>query len=138
MKVGLSFSRCVQDIVEGKVELDDVLVVIARTDFDPRVDKQWNNIWQAYTTKTRLIVPQWAEYSDPEPFRAVTLSLYNSGRLHQPRQFGDYPQKFSYYWLDTVLVPGDLDQYPAVNEAWQQFRILSELTNVKFLNTPGR
>ena len=35
MKVGLSLSRCVKDIVLGKVMYEDVLVVIARTDFDP-------------------------------------------------------------------------------------------------------
>ena len=32
MKIGLSYSRCVRDIVEGRVDIDDVLVIIARTD----------------------------------------------------------------------------------------------------------
>ena len=41
MRIGLSFSRCVLDIVEGRVDIDDVLVVIARTDFDPHNDSQW-------------------------------------------------------------------------------------------------
>ena len=40
MKIGLSYSRCVRDIVEGKVDIADVLVIIARTDFDPRDDAQ--------------------------------------------------------------------------------------------------
>ena len=48
MKIGLSFSRCVRDIVDGVVDIDDVLVVIARTDFDPTDDTQWRSIWNGY------------------------------------------------------------------------------------------
>ena len=48
MKIGLSYSRCVRDIVDGKVDLDDVLVIIARTDFDPHDDDQWKSIWVGY------------------------------------------------------------------------------------------
>jgi hypothetical protein len=35
MKIGLSYSRCVRDIVDGRVDIADVLVLITRTDFDP-------------------------------------------------------------------------------------------------------
>ena len=48
MKIGLSYSRCVRDIVDGKVDIDDVLVIIARTDFDPHNDDQWSGIWEGY------------------------------------------------------------------------------------------
>jgi hypothetical protein len=48
MKIGLSYSRCIRDIVEGKVDIDDVLVIIARTDFDPHNDDQWAGIWEGY------------------------------------------------------------------------------------------
>jgi len=41
MKVGSSLSRCVRDIYEGTVGIDDVLVIVARTDFDPENDTQW-------------------------------------------------------------------------------------------------
>ena len=41
MKVGLSLSRCMRDIVEARVVYDDVLVIIARTDFDPHDDAHW-------------------------------------------------------------------------------------------------
>ena len=49
MKIGLSYSRCVLDIVEGRVDIEDVLVVVARTNFDPTDDTQWTGIWQGYT-----------------------------------------------------------------------------------------
>ena len=48
MKIGLSYSRCVRDIVDGVVNINDVLVVIARTDFDPHNDDQWRGIWIGY------------------------------------------------------------------------------------------
>ena len=38
MKIGLSYSRCVRDIVDGVVDIDDVLIIIARTNFDPHYD----------------------------------------------------------------------------------------------------
>lgn len=38
MKVGTSLSRCVRDIYEDVVDIDDVLVIVARTDFDPEND----------------------------------------------------------------------------------------------------
>ena len=40
MKIGLSYSRCIRDIIDGKVAMQDVLVIVARTDFDPRDDEQ--------------------------------------------------------------------------------------------------
>ena len=43
MKIGLSYSRCVRDIVDGTVDIEDVLLIIARTDFDPHDDDQWNH-----------------------------------------------------------------------------------------------
>jgi hypothetical protein len=48
MKIGLSYSRCVRDIVDGVVDIDDVLVLITRTDFDPRDADQWQGIWVGY------------------------------------------------------------------------------------------
>jgi len=44
MKIGLSFSRCVRDIWEGRVDSHDVLVIIARTNFNPNDDAQWEGI----------------------------------------------------------------------------------------------
>lgn len=48
MRIGLSYSRCIRDIIEGKVDIKDVLIIIARTDFDPHDDKQWEDIWRGY------------------------------------------------------------------------------------------
>ena len=142
MKIGLSYSRCVRDIVEGKVDIADVLIIIARTDFDPRDANQWKGIWLGYaggSTRGSMIRafsgsnPEWSSYSDEDEdrFRSVSIELYESGKLHQPRQFGARVQRLPYYWLDAVLPTHDLEQYPAVKKAWEQYQILAGLTKSK-------
>ena len=64
MKIGLSYSRCVRDIVDGKVDIDDVLIIVSRTNFDPRDDTQWSNIWQGYRSRSGLSNPEWTNYPD--------------------------------------------------------------------------
>ena len=133
MKIGLSYSRCIRDIVDGRVDLDDVLVVIARTDFDPNVDEQWDDIWRGYTGGNGFSSREWSGYDDDrkEDFRNVTLDLWNTGKLHQPRQFGAYPSRRGEYWLEAVLPPDELDRNPAAKEAWDRFQVIANLTNIK-------
>ena len=134
MKIGLSFSRCVRDIVEGTVDIRDVLVIVARTDFDPHNDEQWANIWRGYSGGSFLNMNmEWGSYSDEDEqkFRDVSCELWDSGKLHQPRQFGAHPRRMPYYWLETVLPDSELEGRPAVKEAWDQFQVIAGLTNVK-------
>ena len=129
MKVGLSFSRAVRDIVDGTVDIADVLVVIARTDFDPNNDQQWSSIWNGYHS----INPEWGDYSDEDEdrFRSVAIELWESGKLHQPRKFGAYPARRPEFWLETVLVSEEIETNPAVKAAWNNFQVVAGLTNTK-------
>jgi hypothetical protein len=136
MKIGLSYSRCVLDIVEGRVDLKDVLVIIARTDFDPNDDKSWSEIWRGYTTSSGWIAPAWKDYAPDDgkaeaQFRNVTTVLYSEGVLHQPRQFGVRPARLPYHWLEAVLPSEELEHNPAAREAWQRFQVIAGLAGVK-------
>lgn len=142
MKIGLSYSRCVRDIVDGKVDISDVLVIIARTDFDPHVDEQWQNIWQGYGggskgNRMRGIFsashPEWMDYSDEDEdrFRSVSIELWEQGKFHQPRQFGSHPRRLPYIWLDTILPSEELEKVPSIKAAWEKFQMLAELSSVK-------
>mgnify|MGYP003345994190 FL=1 len=133
MKIGLSYSRCVRDIVDGTVPIDDVLVVISRTDFDPRDDEQWSGIWSGYHDSYGMSRPEWRNYpqEDEGKFRNVSVELWETGRLHQPRQFGHHPRRMPYYWLETVLPESELESRPAVKEAWDQFQVIAGLASVK-------
>jgi hypothetical protein len=127
MKVGLSFSRCVRDIVDGIVDIDDVLVVVARTDFDPHNDQQWTGIWLGYHWNN----PEWGNYPDEDEdrFRSVAIKLWESGKFHQPRKFGAHPARRPEYWLETVLVSEEIETNPAVKAAWNNFQVVAGLTN---------
>ena len=135
MKIGLSYSRCVRDIVDGEVNINDVLVLITRTDFDPRDDEQWASIWAGYGGgQHRGSIwsnPEWAGYTDEAKFRSTTIELYNTGRMHQPRQFGAHPQRRPEIWLEAVLPNSELDQNPAAKAAWDKFQNIAALTNVE-------
>jgi hypothetical protein len=130
MKIGLSYSRCIRDIVDGKVVMRDVLVIVARTDFDPRDDEQWRSIWEGYGGGTNpggiWSNPEWVGYNDEDKFREVTLELYNTGKLHQPRQFGSHPPRLNNYWLDCV-VPQD-EMTPAQQKSWDNYQLITGLT----------
>jgi hypothetical protein len=125
MKVGLSLSRCVRDIVEGHIDINDVLILITRTDFDPTDSEQWEAIWNGYQS----LNPEWRGLDHDATF-AVVNELWVTGRIHQPRKFGAYPSRRSEFWLETVLVDGDLENNVAVKEAWNQFQTVAGLTNV--------
>lgn len=133
-KIGLSYSRCVRDIVDGTVDIQDVLVIIARTDFDPHDDKQWKGIWMGYgggrTAGSVWSAPEWSGYEaeDEDRFRSVSIELWESGKLHQPRKFGAHPSRLPYYWLETMPAHADIDSNPALKRAWEQFQIISGLS----------
>ena len=134
MKIGLSLSRCMRDIVEARVDYDDVLVIIARTDFDPHNDANWKGIWQGY----RYGGLSNAEWADAEPnatdeeaseiYRNVAIRLYDYGKLHQPRQFGAHPSRLPYYWLDTFAPEEEIVKNPAAQKAWNNYKLLAGLS----------
>lgn len=132
MKIGLSYSRCVRDIVEGKVDIDDVLVIVARTDFDPNNDEQWAGIWSGYHDSFGLSNPEWRNYppEDEQKFRDVSIELWETGKFHQPRKFGAHPRRLPHYWLETVLPSDELETNPAVKMAWEKFQTLASLSSV--------
>ena len=81
MKVGLSFSLCVRDIITAQVPESDVLVITTGTDFDPHNDQQWGQIYRGYELG-------WSVTGHTESeFRDLSTRLYDLGRIHQPRQF---------------------------------------------------
>jgi hypothetical protein len=142
MKIGLSYSRCVRDIVDGKVDLDDVLVLITRTDFDPHDDEQWSSIWHGYGGGTENAYsqgffshsnPEWAGYppEDEAKFRLISTELWDQGKLHQPRKFGAHPRRRPEIWLEAVLPSSELETNPAAKKAWDQFQTIAGLTNVE-------
>jgi hypothetical protein len=138
MKVGLSFSRCLVDIVDGRVDIEDVLVIISRTNFDPHDDGQWKQIWNGYRFGGRSEAV-WANYEESQEdlFRQTTLALYTQGKLHQPRRFGSYRERLNFIWLETVLFDKDLESNPALKDAWETFQVMAGLTELNMNKQVG-
>ena len=114
-----------RDIFEKKVEMHDVLVIVARTDIDPHNDSHWSQIWEGYLYGG-LSNPEWAGLEDHEQeMREILIDLYGYGKLHQPRQFGAHPRRVSYYWLDCVVSPEEHN--PAQQKAWDNYKLITDL-----------
>ena len=125
MKVGLSLSRCMRDILEGRVDINEVLVIVARTDVDPNNDEHWRSIWDGYIYGG-LSNPEWAGLEDRErEMHELLVELYESGKLHQPRQYGRHPQRMPYYWLDCIVTPEEHN--PAQQKAWDNYKLITDL-----------
>ena len=127
MKVGLSFHLCARDIMDGHVQEHDILVIVTRTDFDPHNDRDWDQIYQGYTTT-------WAPLGFTESeWRDLATRLYDTGRLHQPRQFGkEYPYMSvnDGHWMELLRMPDQMQRNPAVQHAWEQFCVVARLCDV--------
>jgi len=126
MKIGLSLSRCMRDILEERVDFHDVLVIITRTDVDPRNDRHWSQIWEGYLYGG-LSHPEWAGLEDRQKaMHDLLVSLHDAGKLHQPRQFGAHPARMPYYWLECVVPPNEMN--PAQQRAWDNYKTITGLS----------
>lgn len=132
MRIGTSLSRCVRDIFDGKVSINEIMVIVARTDFDPENDIQWSNIWKGYAgngTGSLFSNPEWFGYGEHEQaFRDICISLKKRGKLHQPRQFGAYPLHTDYVWYDLILTDEVVDSNPGVKKAWDNYKLIAGLS----------
>ena len=131
MRIGLSLSRCVRDIVQGRVKIEDVLVIIARTRVDLTKDEDWQELWEGYNGKLGFSQPEWLGL-DHDEVKATVLKLWNWGLIHQPRNFGNHPSRRPEVWLETIWVGEDLEQNVAVKDAWDKFKMLANLTAMEF------
>lgn len=130
MYLGTSLSRCAKDIYEGTVDINDVLVIVARTDFDPEDDKHWKSIWQGYTTGKLRGASEWSSIpaEDEQIVRDICIKLKKYGKLHQPRQFGAHPPRLDQYWYDVILTNEVITSNPAAKKAWDNYKMIAGLS----------
>ena len=128
MKLGLSLSRCIRDIYNDKVKEHEVAVIIARTNFNPHKDSEWSHVWYGYTAGG-FSKPPWRDLIDHhDDVRRLIARLYDNGLIHQPRQFvKGFPPSLPYHWLDCVVPVDELEQLPAVKQAWEHYQMVANL-----------
>lgn len=117
MKIGFSLGRCVRDIVNGKVEFDDVLVIISRT--------RCKNIETLETViREYQLEPSYLRGLDPDQCQTVARRLWDEARIHQPRMSGvntGYIPE-DYVWMDVVPTATELSENIA--DAWKAYRTM--------------
>ncbi len=136
MKIGLSYSHCIVDILDGNVDIDQILVIISATNFDVNSDEQWRDIMFGYTVDPLRSV--WSSIIDKEKeIRSLTQRLVSEGKLHQPRMFGStirsaYRENHGrIHWLDVVIPDPDMEKNPTVKQAWDHYCLVAGLAGME-------
>ena len=117
MKIGFSLGRCVRDIVEGTVSIDDVAFIITATSIHTR--EQLDNVIQVYCAE-----PNYLLNLDYDECLSVAQNLWDTNRLLQPRRQGmhRHAQPENSVWVD--MFPTALSDKEPVKKAWEQYRFM--------------
>jgi hypothetical protein len=117
MKIGFSLGRCIRDIVNGEVALDDVAFVIAATNIHE--EEQLAQVVDSY-----LYRDDYLYMLDEAECQQVALELWKSNRILQPRRQGmhRHKQPENSVWVD--MFPTVNSNNEAVKKAWDGYRFM--------------
>lgn len=122
MKIGFSFGRCVRDIVDGLVDIEDVLLVVGRTKMPNREACEW--------VINEYLHTHYLNGRDPARCLEVGLALYDTCRVIEPRGVvggGAMQVPNDCVWMDLFPTVAD-NNNEAVRVAWEQYRMLIGLS----------
>jgi hypothetical protein len=132
MYIGTSLGRCLRSLLLDEVSADDVLVIITRTrstdleKFISVVQEYYEDSGFHRPASYDLAVKPWHEVEE------LAKYLYESGRIHQPRNFTSLGDSFIHPGLsDDVWVevsPKSRNTTPAVVQAYEHYKLLDSLT----------
>lgn len=117
MKIGFSLGRCIRDIVNQEVSIEDVAFLITATYIQD--EKQLRNVISTY-----LLEPTYLWGLDEAKCQQVGLDLWNSNRVIQPRAQGlhRHAQPENAIWVD--IFPTTPTQNENVKKAWEAYRFM--------------
>ncbi len=117
MKIGFSLGRCVRDIVNGDVDIDDVAFIIAATNIVG--PEQLDGVIEMYSYE-----PGYLLGLDIERAKEVARQLWDYSKILQPRREGmhRHMQPENSIWVD--LYPTSSSQNEAVKKAWDAYRFM--------------
>ena len=121
MKIGFSFGRCVGSIVKGEVDINDVLLIVARTNMP--TESMVRHVINDYGDRDGYLYGL-----DINKCLDIGVSLWKSGKIIEPRASGVNVLQvpIDYIWMD--LVPTALATSNTVKAAWDTYRMLLGLT----------
>lgn len=117
MKIGFSLGRCVRDIVDGKVSIDDVAFIIAATNIHDV--EHLTHVIDSYLGFHDYLLGR-----DRRQCIDVATKLWNTNRILQPRRQGmaRHAQPESSIWVD--IFPTALSENATVQTAWDNYRLM--------------
>jgi len=128
MLVGTSLRKCLTSLMNKYVSEEDVVCIITSTmsvDLD-----QFLRIVEAYYEMGEITVDFDREEFSKEDTLSMAETLYNKGKIHQPRNYSGSPYvhyKFRHQtWLD--IVPTNENSNSIVIEAYSKYKMLDALT----------
>lgn len=121
MKIGFSLGRCVRDIVQGKVDEDEVAFIITATCI--RDIEQLAPVINDYMFREDYLYGL-----SEEECQRVAQSLWDNNKLLQPRREGihRHKQPTNSVWVD--IFPTELSENEAVKKAWDNYRFMLHMT----------
>lgn len=121
MKIGFSLGRCVRDIVNGDVSINDVAFLITATYI--REGKHLDNVIGTYMGE-----PGYLLGLDYDKCIEVARQLWDTNRIIQPRAQGmhRHAQPESSIWVD--MFPTELSENESVKKAWDAYRFMLHMT----------
>lgn len=117
MKIGFSLGRCVRDIVNGDVSIDDVAFLITATYI--QTEEQLGSVILQYTAEPGYLLG--LKYDDCVK---VAQTLWHTNRILQPRKQGlhRHQQPENSIWVD--IFPTNLSDNENVKRAWDSYRFM--------------
>jgi hypothetical protein len=117
MRIGFSLGRCVRDIVQGEVSIDEVAFIITATNIHKR--EHLDSVIATYCSERRYLLD-----CDYDQSLEVAQILWDSNRLIQPRRQGmhRHMQPENAIWVD--IFPTVLSDNEAVKRAWDHYRFM--------------
>ena len=121
MKIGFSLGRCVRDIVNGEVSVDDVAFIIASTAIRER--ERLGPVIQDYMYRDEYL---WG--LEEEKCLEVAYLLWDCNKILQPRLQGlhRHMQPESSIWID--MFPTTTSNNESVKKAWDSYRFMIHMT----------
>jgi len=117
MKIGFSLGRCVRDIVNETVKIEDVAFIIAATAI--REKEQLVPVIQDYTCRDGYLLGL-----DEDKCQEVVDQLWDQRKILQPRLQGlhRHMQPENAIWVD--IFPTAHSNSEAVKKAWDAYRFM--------------
>jgi len=121
MKIGFSLGRCIRDIVNGEVGVDDVAFLITATNI--KSESHLDNVIIAYTME-----PGYLLGLNLDQCKEVAHILWDTNRILQPRAQGmhRHAQPENSIWVD--MFPTTASNHESVKKAWDAYRFMLHMT----------